>query len=928
MENRKSGLSYKTLAYDTGSEWRSARGLNDMFDTGCYKVRLSNSDVKALGLDCSKCGNEHYVVAYLFITESGTDDKLQKGRIIGQTILLTNCTDGTMQRFTRKCTFAKDGPSWNSWERFPDADEMGEIAAGLGKSVVWGSGTHADAFVTAGTYNIKGERTVLTDGLPIANAAAGHTINAKLVVLDSSISGNGADDDKCVTQILTLSNRTGGDGEIYVRTGRASSKNHLAGGYGWEQWAKLQQNVQVGQVTSLDGYIENGMYSGVYTNGNGEVETFVMVVINNYAVAGANGKVRSVSQFKYALALDGTFSYRSRSGQGNTGISWGEWSDLNGATTAMLQDGAVTAQKLSSDVLANISKSANGTYWTSSPNAVTLNINKNDGTVGSQTLPAATTEKAGVMSAEDKKKLKGINSRLGHDAVTIVLKVSDLIPMMWNGTKMVSSTNYNTWVIPLSEGGQYSTENTTFIQSKRTCSEYPVLDKEVTMTNVAETFTATSEMKYLVITVTMSAYDGSDYMVEASESGLHKRMNEVSEQIELLDVGQRDLKVILGGSGQNIELTSEHFDNIMWNGTAFRPSSAKYNGFLIRITPGQRVIYSAPQANNARTITNYPSIDSIDFVRTGADLKGDFIAKENEYYLFLNATVDTFSYYTVILEPIGVVGKTDYLTNISFPIKGKTIVCFGDSITEMDDANGKGWADYMAELSEATVVRAGVGGTQLATRKEPVETIPDTDIAYQHAYGAVDISNLVKAWANNDWDIVDNAVAWLAENRNDNNSKQIEKLKANPIGNTDIVIIFGGTNDLNNNTFGSPNDTDPIQNTCGGINQIIDSILAVKPDMPIFFFNPLPRMVEGTWSDEYRAGQEDSYGGLDFPNLTKRIKECVENRHFPCCDLYYSIGINRDNIYTFATDGVHIKGAFRRLANKIYSFIMANWIWN
>lgn len=350
MENRKSGLSYKTLAYDTGSEWRSARGLNDMFDTGCYKVRLSHSDVKALGLDCDSCIDEHYIVAYLFITESGTDDKLQKGRIIGQTILLTNCADGTMQRFTRKCTFAKGGPSWNSWERFPSAGELSEVSTGLGKSMVWGSGTHADAFVTAGTYNIKGERTVLTDGLPIANAAAGHTINAKLVVLDSSISGNGANDDKCITQILTLSNRTGGDGDIYVRTGRASSKNLLAGGYGWEQWAKLQQNVQVGQVTSLDGYIENGMYSGVYTNGNGEGETFVMVVINNYAVAGANGKVRSVSQFKYALALDGMFSYRSRSGQGNTGISWGEWSDLNGATTAMLQDGAVTAQKLSDDV--------------------------------------------------------------------------------------------------------------------------------------------------------------------------------------------------------------------------------------------------------------------------------------------------------------------------------------------------------------------------------------------------------------------------------------------------------------------------------------------------------------------------------------------------------------------------------------------------
>lgn len=207
--------------------------------------------------------------------------------------------------------------------------------------------------VTGGTYNITGQRLNAADGLPIANSNPGHTIHARLLVLDSSIPGTGDKDDKCVTQILTLSNRTGGDGDVYVRTGRASSKNLLAGGYGWEQWAKLQQNVQVGQVTSLNSYTENGMYSGVYVNGNGEVETFVMVVINNYAVAGANGKVRSVSQFKYALTLDGMFSYRSRSGQGNTGISWGEWSDLNGATTAMLQDGSVTAQKLSADIRSN-----------------------------------------------------------------------------------------------------------------------------------------------------------------------------------------------------------------------------------------------------------------------------------------------------------------------------------------------------------------------------------------------------------------------------------------------------------------------------------------------------------------------------------------------------------------------------------------------
>ena len=82
---------------------------------------------------------------------------------------------------------------------------------------------------------------------------------------------------------------------------------------------------------------------------------------------------------------------------------WNSWVDLGAAKTTDIQDGAVTTQKLSTALQEQINKAANGAYWTSSSNTVTLNINKNDGTVGWQTLPAATEEKAGVMSAGDKK---------------------------------------------------------------------------------------------------------------------------------------------------------------------------------------------------------------------------------------------------------------------------------------------------------------------------------------------------------------------------------------------------------------------------------------------------------------------------------------------------------------------------------------------
>ena len=74
----------------------------------------------------------------------------------------------------------------------PDAKVAGyELQTGTGKSVVWNSSSNINDYVVAGVYNITGERLNADDGLPIANSNPGHTISARLVVLDSSISGTG-----------------------------------------------------------------------------------------------------------------------------------------------------------------------------------------------------------------------------------------------------------------------------------------------------------------------------------------------------------------------------------------------------------------------------------------------------------------------------------------------------------------------------------------------------------------------------------------------------------------------------------------------------------------------------------------------------------------------------------------------------------------
>ena len=306
---------------------------------GILRMRVSDDD-GSLMLPFVFAGEDS---AIMTVVKTEQDGKQSGNKKIKQILRCVPRSLGCEVICCRTRSYNGEEHVWSAWEQVSNTGDNGN-------EITWDNNSQIDTFTTAGIYNITGERTNAADGLPIANAAPGHTFHVRLVVLDSSITGTGKDSDKCITQMLMLSNRTGGDGDVYVRTGRAASINALAGGNGWEPWGKLQVNMGVGQVTSLDCYIDNGIYNGVYTNGTTLFETFVMVVINNYAVAGATGNIRSISQFKYALNVDGTFSYKTRTGQGTDSVEWGDWVDLGAATTADIQDNSITAQKLSTDV--------------------------------------------------------------------------------------------------------------------------------------------------------------------------------------------------------------------------------------------------------------------------------------------------------------------------------------------------------------------------------------------------------------------------------------------------------------------------------------------------------------------------------------------------------------------------------------------------
>lgn len=180
-------------------------------------------------------------------------------------------------------------------------DELtGIVKSFIRKPIAWSASCNMNNFVCAGDYRLSGSRVAnAQDNMPIYN---GGNVEARLEVLV---------DGTTVAQKLTLLNAGGGDGNVYTRVKQDGA---------WKPWGKLQTNIEVGRVegsNAFDGFIDNGMYSGVYAYDN-NAETFVLVVLNAYLYGGG------ISQLKYSLTLDGVVSIRTRKKIGDT---WSEWTD-------------------------------------------------------------------------------------------------------------------------------------------------------------------------------------------------------------------------------------------------------------------------------------------------------------------------------------------------------------------------------------------------------------------------------------------------------------------------------------------------------------------------------------------------------------------------------------------------------------------------
>ena len=266
-----------------------------------------------------------------------------------------------------------------------------------------------------------------------------------------------------------------------------------------------------------------------------------------------------------------------------------------------------------------------------------------------------------------------------------------------------------------------------------------------------------------------------------------------------------------------------------------------------------------------------------------------------------------------------------------FPLSGKKVAIFGDSIMEFRDYAGKGVPEYFAEITGATVYRCAIGGLMLARRLSTLTPIESTTYVNQlinyldfgHSFPKIatplssrNLDDVNAAWEKIKTDYDQMTRADVVTTMSNWNNLDFEDI--------DIVIMSAGTNDTRYIQLG---DDDATSETTinGSVNNIVSTLLTNFPHISLYFFTPTVRYIEGVWSDDY-ISNEPGMNQLKPVQLYDGIAEAAKRNHIPVKDMYRGMGwtVYNFNHYCHPNDGTHPYEGFKNMAKAMSSFIMSN----
>lgn len=293
---------------------------------------------------------------------------------------------------------------------------------------------------------------------------------------------------------------------------------------------------------------------------------------------------------------------------------------------------------------------------------------------------------------------------------------------------------------------------------------------------------------------------------------------------------------------------------------------------------------------------------------------------------------------------ISINANSNVAYEVDTTLRGRTIVAFGDSITELGSLQDKGgmrYSDYIEKMYRCNVINVGVGGSQLRQRATP--SIPSAPTSYPidgeqtplSVLAGMDIVNMVRAAVSGDYSIPLASATWIdnyvRKTAFRTRTEIVDTLRSIDWNKVDIVTVFGGTNDWRNGGNLGNYESSTDDTTLGALQIIIDRLLTAYPHIKLYVFTPIVRWIQdtgvgrddSTWCDVYVNQFSESKKLSDYADA---IKELSKINHLPVCDMYYTLGWNKKNFsnYFMSHDGTHPFNGFDVIGRKIASFILSN----
>ena len=242
--------------------------------------------------------------------------------------------------------------------------------------------------------------------------------------------------------------------------------------------------------------------------------------------------------------------------------------------------------------------------------------------------------------------------------------------------------------------------------------------------------------------------------------------------------------------------------------------------------------------------------------------------------------------------------------NFSHPLAGKTIVCFGDSLTEFGDYTGK-----ISELTGANVINVGFGGCRMAKSPEG---------SNRFIYNEMSMVGVSETLNSGDFTALENAAENLKNNHGDDNTAAVSRFKNTDFNQVDYITIFYGTNDWNGEIPLGSIDSQDVFEFNGAINKSIENILTKYPHIRILLLTPTWRARKNV-GDGLETDVNPNPNGVYMIEYVDAIEERAKSHKIPSFNMYTQSGIN---IYTseyYQSDGLHLTDKGDELISRIIS---------